>query len=255
MGEPRIANVRAVERAMNVLKSFSERRLQSLAEVARASDLDKGTTRRLLLTLMRAGFVVQDPSTQHYGLGRVVRDLSAHVVEDFDIMAAVVPLLADLARGLGVTSFLSVYRDGGAVCLERLADIKGFELHWWPKGGTLPLNSGGAPKLLLAYQSREEIERVLSSPLGALTPETIRDRRKLKKRLELIRERGYEFAIDDVVMGLTALAVPVLDRQGRIVCALSIAGLTPQMLDASGGPAYLRQLKAAALAANGRLAA
>lgn len=255
MDEPRIANVRAVERAMNVLKSFSERRLQTLAEVSRASSLDKGTTRRLLLTLMRAGFVVQDPLTQRYGLGRVVRDLSAHVIEDFDIMAAAVPLLADLARGLGVTSFLSVYRHGGAVCLERLADLKGFELHWWPKGGTLPLNSGGAPKLLLAYQPREEIERVLSAPLGALTPETIRDRRKLRRRLDLIRDRGYELAVDDVVVGLSALAVPVLDAKGRIICALSIAGLTPQMLDAAGGPAYLRQLKAAAAVASRKLAA
>ena len=205
------------------------------------------------MTLMKAGFVVQDPTTQRYGLGRVVRDLSAHVIEDFDIVAAAVPVLTGLAGALGVTSFLSVYRDGRAVCLERLADIKGFELHWWPKGGTLPLNCGGAPKLLLAYQPREEIDRVLASPLAALTPASIRDRRKLRARLKEIRDRGYEFAVDDVVEGLSALAVPVVDERGGIICALSIAGLTPHMLDPAGGPAYLRQLTAAAAAVNGVL--
>jgi len=61
-------NVRAVARALAVLNSFAGKSTQSLAEVTNATGLDKGTSRRLLLTLMKGGFVAQDPVSQHYRL-------------------------------------------------------------------------------------------------------------------------------------------------------------------------------------------
>ena len=67
--EPSSQNVRAVARALAVLNAFAGKSLQSLAEVTQATGLDKGTTRRLLLTLINSGFVAQDPVTQHYRLG------------------------------------------------------------------------------------------------------------------------------------------------------------------------------------------
>ena len=102
-------------------------------------------------------------------------------------------------------------------------------MRWWAVGGTLPLNCGGAPKLLLAYQSPAEINRVLARPLTQLTPKSVMDPRVLRRQIDKIRERGWEFAVDDVAVGLSALAVPVLDGDGTIVCALSMGGLTPQM--------------------------
>jgi hypothetical protein len=44
--------VRAVDRAMQLLLAFAGKPPQKLADLARAADLDKGTARRLLLTLM-----------------------------------------------------------------------------------------------------------------------------------------------------------------------------------------------------------
>ena len=238
-------NVRAVVRAADILKTFGQRPLQSLSEVASATGLDKGTTRRLLVTLMNCGFVVQDPVTQRYGLGRAIRALAGSVIDDFDLRSVAVPVLADIAAELHLTTFLSVYRDHSALCLERLHDMKGMEVHWWPVGGTLPINSGGAPKLLLAYQSEEEIEAMLSRPLEAVTPAALTDPAMLREHLEEVRTRGWEFAVDDVTVGLAALAVPVLDDNGQIVCALSMAGLTPQMVGAKE-PVYLARMLEAA---------
>ena len=69
---------------------------------------------------------------------------------------------------------------------------------------------------------------------------------------EAARERGWEFAVDDVAVGLSALAVPVLDGDGSIVCALSMAGLTPQMVH-RGQPRHLKRLQAAAEAVRARI--
>lgn len=239
-------NVRAVARAMDILRSFRLRPLQSLSEVATATGLDKGTTRRLLVTLINSGFVVQDPANQKYGLGRIIRILSSSVVDSFDLRSVAVPVLAGIASDLHLTTFLSIYQDHSAICLERLHDMKGMEVHWWPVGGTLALNTGGAPKLLLAYQSDAEIDAALAGPMEPVTPSAQVDPEKLRAHLREIRARGWEFAVDDVALGLAAIAVPVLDDDGNIVCALSMAGLTPQMVGEREPIHLSRMLEAAA---------
>jgi IclR family transcriptional regulator, KDG regulon repressor len=238
-------SVRAVTRALAVLSSFSAKRMQSLAEVTNATGLDKGTTRRLLLTLMQSGFVVQDSATLQYRLGRAIRDLATSVAGDQDFKVVATPHAASLAAELHMTAFVSVYHDGDVVCLERVHDMKGIEVHWWAIGGTLPYNCGGAPKLLLAYRPADEIARVLQRDPVALTPKSITDRAVLEAHLARIRQRGYELAVDDVTLGLSALAVPVHNPDGSIAGSLSIAGLTPQMVE-RGRPVHLKRLKEAA---------
>jgi len=238
-------NVRAVTRAADILRTFKYQPRQSLAEVASAAALDKGTTRRLLLTMMHSGLVVQDLATQRYGLGRLVRELAASVTEDFDLRCVAVPELTAIAHELHLTTFLTVYRDHSALCLERIHDMQGMEVHWWPVGGTMPLNSGGAPKLLLSFQSEDEIEEVLKTPLQPNNSAAITDPVLFRNHLTEIRKRGWEYAEDDVTEGLSALAVPVLDSEGQLVCAISIGGLTPQM-NGSEVPRHLGRLQEAA---------
>lgn len=238
-------NVRAVTRALAILSSFQAKRMQSLAEVTASTGLDKGTTRRLLLTMMKSGFVVQDPATQHYRLGRAVKDLAASVAASGDFRSVAAPFASALAAELHMTAFISTYADGQVVCLDRIHDMKGIEVHWWAVGGSLPFNCGAAPKLLLAYQPAAEIARVLKRDFVALTPKSIMDRKTLSARLDAIREKGWELAVDDVTIGLSALAVPVRHPEGEVVGSLSLAGLTPQMVQ-RGRPVQLRQLQDAA---------
>ncbi|MGH7003153.1 MAG: IclR family transcriptional regulator domain-containing protein, partial [Alphaproteobacteria bacterium] len=72
-------------------------------------------------------------------------------------------------------------------------------------------------------------------------------------RLVLIRKRGWEFAIDDVAVGLTALAVPIFDARRQLIACISVAGLTPQMA-MRGKPVHLGKLLEAARAIESRLA-
>ena len=98
----------------------------------------------------------------------------------------------------------------------------------------------------MAGQSDEEIDLALvQHPPSAMTPKSRLDKAGLKRKVTQIRKRGWELAIDDVVVGLSALAVPIHDPQGQQICVVSIAGLTPQMAK-HGKPLFLDHLKAAA---------
>src|SRR5258708_6726777 len=245
-------NVRAVARALAVLNSFAGKSTQSLAEVTNATGLDKGTTRRLLLTLMKGGFVAQDPVSQHYRLGRAVRDLAANVSDELDLRSIAPPVLTELAGELHVTAFLSVYDDGAMVCLDRIHGIKGIEVHWFPVGANIPYNCGAAAKLLLAYQPPDEIDRVLQRPPSSLTPKSITDPDELRAELVRIRKRNWGLAVDDVALGLAALAIPIRDANGALAGAISIAALTPQMVSRNK-PVYLARAQEAAAMIEHRL--
>jgi DNA-binding IclR family transcriptional regulator len=245
-------NVRAVTRALAVLNSFAGKSIQSLAEVTNATGLDKGTTRRLLLTLMKSGFVAQDPVSQRYRLGRAVRDLAANLADELNLPSIAQPVLTELAGELHVTAFLSVYDDGAVVCVDRIQGIKGIEVHWFPVGANIPYNCGAAAKLLLAYQPPDEIDRVLQRPPSSLTPKSITDPDELRAELAHIRKRDWELAVDDVALGLAALAIPVRDADGALVGAISIAGLTPQMVSRNK-PVHLSRAQQAAAMIERRL--
>lgn len=235
-----VTGVRAVVRAVAVLRAFrvNQPRL-SLSQVAANANIDKGTARRLLLTLKECGLVTQDPETQLYALTLAMIELGAPVADAVDLREAARPVLAKMARDIGCTAFLSVYQDRSALCLERLYDDRSIEFRWWPVGGSLPLNCGAAPKLLLAYQSRAEIMAAVSGSLVAMTPKSIVEPGKLRQRLDLIRHRGWEVAIDDVMLGLTAIAAPVLDRNQHLVAAVSCSVLTAQVQVGSNRQRFL----------------
>jgi len=233
-------SVRAVRRALSILRAFEGGSQLQLREIAERAALDRGTTRRLLLTLMAEGMILQGVDTGLYSLGPTVRHL-ARWLGDVDLRQIVAPHLKNLAAELGLTVFLSEYSDHSAICLDRYHDHRGMEVHFWPIGGSLQINCGGAPKLLLAWQLDDEIDRALALPLTALTDKSLVDRRRLKKHLKLIRQRGWELAVDDVVIGLSALAVPLLNIQDHLCGCISVAGLNDQMIK-RGEPIYLGQL-------------
>ncbi len=70
--------VRALERGLALLQLFSQAKpQQSLTELAREAALDVGTTRRLLQTLMVAGFVDFNETAGKYHLTSRIRDLAS----------------------------------------------------------------------------------------------------------------------------------------------------------------------------------
>ncbi len=64
------------------------------------------------------------------------------------------------------------------------------------------------------------------APLEALTSRTITEPARLAAELEAVRSAGCATAVDELELGLTAIAAPVLDANGRAVAALSVSGPT-----------------------------
>ena len=81
-------------------------------------------------------------------------------------------------------------------------------------------------------------QRLLAGTLPRLTPRTITDPRTLEKQLRRVVEEGYAFTLEELELGLNAVAAPVRAADGRVQAAVSVAGpsyrVTPQRLSDLG---------------------
>lgn len=244
--KPGVPLVRAVSRAVVLLKAFtSDLPRLTLTELAQITELDKGTTRRLLHTLSEAGLIHFDTSTQHYMLDVGVLEIASAVQVGRDLREIASPILADITSQTSTAAFLWVPHEGAALCLDRVrAPILQIDAAWFAVGALAPLNCGAGPRVVLAFVSDDERERGLSGELPRRTPFSETSATKLRKVAGVIRKRGWELAVDDFFIGLAALGVPVFDREGRFVAALSITSLTADIV-MDGKPRHLDVLKSA----------
>ena len=91
-------------------------------------------------------------------------------------------------------------------------------------GDRLPAHCSASGKTLLACLPAPDLERVLAiRPLAARTPASLIDPARLGLELALTRSRGYGLAIDEMEDGTLSVAVPLRDRDGRVVAAMSLA--------------------------------
>ena len=72
-------------------------------------------------------------------------------------------------------------------------------------------------------------ERVLAQPLKTFTANTITDPTALRAELKAIRDRGYSIDDQEMVMGVYCVGMPIVDRIGRPVGAISISGPSPKV--------------------------
>ncbi len=105
-------------------------------------------------------------------------------------------------------------------------------------GSRLPAWATSMGRVLLAGLPEPEQDRLLdASQIQAYTPSTLTDRTALKRALAEVRAQGYACVVQELEPGLQSVAVPIVDRSGRVTGAMNVSGHAnrysrEQMLDA-----------------------
>jgi len=218
----------ALTQALRVLDAFllHDETGMSLAQLSREVALNKSRVFRILTTLQLRGYLERDPLTRHYRLGLKFIELGEAARRRVTLIEAADPVLTELAQVTGETIFLGV-RDGlDAVCVAMRESHHPVRLTA-QVGRRVPLYVGGVPKVLLAFLPRPEQAEVLRRlRLVPITPVTITSRAVLRRHLEVIRRQGYAVTADDLDLGATSIAAPILGGGGELIAALSVAGPT-----------------------------
>jgi DNA-binding IclR family transcriptional regulator len=189
------------------------------------------TVHRLLVNLVRHGFVEEDAVSGGYQLSYRVLRMGLRVLDRLDFRRAAHSLLRDLNLRTQETVHLAILQETRAISIEKFVSPQPVGLDA-RLGGVMPLHCSGAGKTLLAYQGEDFLNQVAHAPgLTRMTAHTITGLSQLRRELERIRQQGYALDQEEAVDGLRCVAGPVFDHTGQIVAAFSVAGpatrLTP----------------------------
>lgn len=217
--------VRSVEKALDIISTFSEDQTQlSLLEICKMINMPKSTVYRLLSTLEIRGFIEHSQITGKYQLGLPFVKLSNIVLKNYDLKETALPVMTELRDKTGETINLYAKRDLERVCIEK---VEGFHnlRRFSAIGDILPLYCGASGKLLLAFQSEEEIERILQQAgLKSWTKNTITEFGAIRKELAQIRAQGHAYSRGEREVGVASVAAPIKNNKGLVVAAISISG-------------------------------
>jgi DNA-binding IclR family transcriptional regulator len=203
---PASQRVEAVERALAILEAFdATTTAQSLADLARSTGLHKSTLLRLAGSLIYCGFLTRAADGM-YRLGPEIARLGALNPASGDPGAVIRPVLDMLVARTGETASFYVREGEERVCRYRRNSPHAAR-HHLDEGARLPLAQGAAGRVLMAFSDASAGDSA--------------------------RRRHFQVSIGERDPAVAAVAVPVFDRRGGLIGALTISGIRSRFDEAA----------------------
>lgn len=215
--------VRSVRRAFDVIKAFGpDRPRATLSDVAQATDLDRATARRLLLTLTDLGYVRQT-GRREFELTPRVLELGYSYLSGMTLVDLAQPHLQAMSYELHETASLTTL-DGDEVVYIALAQSSRLGAIRISVGSRFEAYATSMGRVLLAGLDPDDFEAYLARvPITPRTTHTVSGAEQLRHEVSLAREQGWAMADQELEQGLRGIAAPVRDRRGCVIAAANVS--------------------------------
>lgn len=226
----------AIERAFAILRALADARSQGarVTDIAKVVGLTQATVHRTLQALIAQDMVTQDERSKLYRLSIDFFALAARAGNPMNLRDLCRPALLRLCASLGDTIFLLARSGFDAVCLDRSEGPFPIRSFTGDIGGRVALGIGQGSLAILAFLPEAEREEVIRFNLPRVRELGVFDEVYLRTEIENVRQLGYSGRNSGLLEGMAGVAVPICDREGRAVGALSVgtisARLSPERL-------------------------
>lgn len=201
----------------------------TLAELAARLGLPKPTVHRLCAQLQDSGFLARDVDERCFVVGPALSRLAFDTLNHGAARSVRHDVLAQLVQQVGETCNFTTLDGTRVLYLDRV------EAHWPLRltlevGSHVPLHATASGKLFLALMPAAERDALIGQlVLERLTPETLTEPQALREECAQIAAQGHADDRGEFIAGLIAVAVPVLDGQGRPRAAIAVHAPTARM--------------------------
>ncbi|TBW40857.1 IclR family transcriptional regulator [Siculibacillus lacustris] len=215
--------VMSVAKAFAVLRAFGPDLAElTISEIAARTDLDRGTSFRLLHTLRDLGYVVGVPGCRRFRLTLKCLELGYLPLAHSDLKTLSRPLLVELCADLADAASLGMLDGPDVVYVERVQGDIGRRHVDRRTGSRTGIYAAALGQAILAFDTPERQREVLEmAERPMLSERTITDIDALLARMGEIRERGWALSDGENAYGLRTVAAPIFDHAGRAVAAIS----------------------------------
>lgn len=199
-----------------------------LSDLAAVCGQDRATVHRMLACLVEERLVEQRASDRHYLPGPLMYELGFALSERAQFQRRVESVVQTFARRMAGIALFMLRSGQEYVCTARSGGLPLTGLMVYP-GTRKPLFTSVGGVAILQTLPSDEVRRIL---LDNVAQEIARRGKGRLHALQAMRERselhGFGVNLGDVVPGIHAFAVPVLDAQGQALGAICLMG-TPEL--------------------------
>lgn len=221
-----------IDKAMTVLRQFSLERLEiGLNDLARMTGEDKAVIRRILVSLMKSGFIEQNSENQRYFLGSGFLALARLREATVPMVRATQIVSAWLCSNTNETVHVSIAGQTGMSTVAYNLPPRGNVINLRP-ADKYPFHSSASGLAYLSFCTPDTRERLLEIPRERLTRFTVTNPDELRMLCTKTRAIGYACTRNTVEVGVASVAMPFFlgsaDPSGTIAIAVPDLNLSPE---------------------------
>lgn len=224
--------MQSAERTLDVLEFLVAKQPIGITELAEVKGIGTSTAYRILATLEKKGYAIQNPETGKYAVGHVIFQLTRAVVAMSEPLKYVRPYLKELCKETGENvafGVISQGKDRTLILAEEIADkpiiakpvlFQHFPLYICACGKAylLALNNKQFEAVLSKIESPKFTPHPADAGFTALSSSDI------KRQLKQFHKLGYTISRDEFSVGLCEMASGIFDAEDKFAGAIIILG-------------------------------
>lgn len=222
--------VQTIHRAISLLRlvvKHNDRGIR-LSDLAAQTNLHEATARRMLKALEVEGLITYEAESRVYHLGIDLYYFGA-AAHQFHLRDRFRHALDNLAEKTEDTVFLVIRSGNDALVIDRVEGTFPIRTLTHEVGQRVPLGIGAGSTTLLAALPKKEMEAIILSNSRRYGQYGNRTSDDVRRQVMACRRKGYAVSIGNVMPEAVAVGRPILDDQGRIVAAISVAAIFQRM--------------------------
>ena len=221
----------SVKKAFAILNAVaSSRQGLGVSELAKKLKMAKSTVHGMTSALEELGAVMRDPRTKKYKLGFTLLEIGRSAYSQIDLKTAARPVTEDLMKKTRTSIFLGILNWDHVTILDIVEARQDLNITA-PVGSNIPLFAGAVGKVFLASMEEEQAAKIIGSKgLPRFTDNSIVDSELYQKELKLVREKGYAVDDEEYIMGVRAVASPLVGL-GQLQSAIWAVGFKASLDD------------------------
>jgi IclR family pca regulon transcriptional regulator len=213
--------IAGLEKGLGILEAFDGNTARmSATQVAQRGNLTRTAARRYLLTLTHLGYMATDGKL--YWLTPRVLRLGQSYLESARLPRIAQPFLQRITAGTNEIAYLSVLDNEDVVYLARNGPQRGMNMGY-VLGARVQAQVTAAGLLMLAMKGEAFTDAWLAQrELKTYTSFTITVKADLNRVMQGMRHQGWALSEQQLELGFRGIAVPLRDRKGETIAALSV---------------------------------
>jgi IclR family pca regulon transcriptional regulator len=216
-----------LKRGLALLRIFTRDSPQmSLTELARAMELSRPATYRLVYTLENEGFLSREAETKRYRLSSGVLALGFEFLHSQEIVKIAAPYLQELSNEAEANAHLGVLDGWEVVYLHRVVARTRLRLITNIQVGTrLPAHCTSMGRVLLSGLSEPELQEIFNALKAHKLPVPIPGSFKtfsIAAKNDRVKGVVVNKSVFDT--SVMSIAAPIFNQEGTMVAAINIVG-------------------------------